>query len=173
MIRWDRAKLWANPKVAPRVYFRWATPGDADSTYLEWLQDPEARRWLSFPSHRLVDLRAYIRSQVNNSRVDFFMIHLRPVGGSILKPRSHARIGTIKLVYGEHKTATVGLMLGECRGHGLGTEAIRLACQYARVCHGVRQVDCGIRAGNIASIKAFQRAGFLIRPNTMWGTCVS
>jgi RimJ/RimL family protein N-acetyltransferase len=173
MIRKDRMRLWANPRVAPRVYFRWATPADADKEYLGWLKDPEVLRWLSFPSHRVVDLRAYIRSQVNKGgAVAFFIIHIRP--GPVETPMIDApRIGTLKLVKEKNGTATLGLILGRARGYGYGVEAITLACQFAKDRWGIRQVECGIHADNHRSIRAFTKAGFTIRPKTVWGTRVS
>ena len=172
MIRRDRIRLWSNPMVAPRVYFRWATPADADKEYLGWLKDPEVLRWLSFPSHRIVDLKAYIRSQVNKGdAVAFFIIHLRthPKLLSFREPR----IGTLKLVKEKNGTATLGLILGRHRGAGLGVEAINLACQFSRDCWGIKQVECGIHSDNARSIRAFEKAGFTIRPKTVWGTRVS
>jgi RimJ/RimL family protein N-acetyltransferase len=172
MIRKDRARRWSNPKVAPSVYFRWATPADADKEYLGWLNEPEVRLWLSFPSHRVADLRTYIRSQVNKrNAVAFFIIHMR----SAHDPARGAdpRIGTLKLVKEKNGTATLGLMLGRARGHGYGVEAINLACQFARDCWGIKQVECGIHSDNVRSIRAFEKAGFTIRPKTVWGTRVS
>lgn len=182
MIRWDRARLWSNQKAAPRVYFRWATPADADKEYLSWIQDPEVLRWLSFPSHRVVDLRTYIRSQVNKgSAVAFFIIHQRDrwIGGAkhgqpiYPNPRVDPRIGTLKLVKEKNGSATLGLILGRARGNGLGVEAINLACQFAKDRWGIKQVECGIHAENERSIRAFTKAGFTIRPKTVWGTRVS
>ena len=174
MIRKDRVRLWSNPRVAPRVYFRWATPADADKEYLSWLQDPEVLRWLSFPSHRIVDLRAYIRSQVNKgTAVAFFMIQVRDYAGSAIHPARDLRIGTLKMVKEKNGTATLGLILGRQRGAGLGVEAIHLACQFAKDCWGIKQVECGIHAENERSIRAFTKAGFTIRPKTVWGTRVS
>ena len=179
MIRKDRMRLWSNPRVAPRVYFRWATPADADKEYLGWLKDPEVLRWLSFPSHRIVDLKAYIRSQVNKgSAVAFFIIQVRdlirlPAEWAKPNPGRDTRIGTLKLVKEKNGTATLGLILGHSRGFGFGTEAISLACQFAKDCWGIKQVECGIHADNHRSIRAFTKAGFTIRPKTVWGTRVS
>lgn len=172
-------RLWSNPKVAPRVYFRWATPGDADEEYLGWLRDPEVRRWLSFPSHRVTDLRAYILAQVNKgSAVAFFIIHIREIlkgGGAWHRPdpRHDQRLGTLKMVKEKNGPATLGLILGASRGQGLGVEAINLACQFARDHWGIKQVECGIHAENARSIRAFEKAGFTIRPKTVWGTRTS
>lgn len=172
-MRPDRIRLWSNPRVALRVYFRWATPADADAEYLGWLKDPEVLRWLSFPSHRIVDLRAYILSQVNKgSAVAFFIIHDRRLLDRS-NPETDIRIGTLKLVKEKNGTATLGLILGRARGRGLGVEAINLACQFARDCWGIRQVECGIHAENSRSIRAFEKAGFTIRPKTVWGTRTS
>lgn len=178
MIRKDRMRLWSNQRVAPRVYFRWATPADADKEYLGWLKDPEVLRWLSFPSHRVVDLRAYIRSQINKgSAVAFFIIHVRNsdgIGGWCKpNPRTNARLGTLKLVKEKNGTATLGLILGRGRGFGFGPEAISLACQFAKDCWRIKQVECGIHADNHRSIRAFTKVGFTIRPKTVWGTRVS
>lgn len=170
MIRKDRMRIWSNPSVAPRVYFRWATPADADKEYLGWLHDPEVRRWLSFPSHRLTDLRAYIRSQLNSRRVAFFIILLR---ARPQDPEREYRIGTLKMVKEKNGTATLGLILGRARGHSYGVEAIELACQFARACWGIKHVECGIDADNIRSIRAFEKAGFVIRNKTVRGTHIN
>ncbi len=178
MIRRDRMRLWSNARVAPRVYFRWATPADADKEYLSWLKDPEVLRWLSFPSHRLVDLRAYIRSQVNKGgSVAFFIIHVRDntLQGTWAKPKpdTDQRVGTLKLVKEKDGTASLGLILGCGRGFGLGPEAITLACQFAKDGWGIKEVWGGIHADNQRSIRAFTKAGFQIRPHVVRATHVS
>ena len=178
MIRKDRVRLWSNPRVAPRVYFRWATPADADREYLSWLKDPEVLRWLSFPSHRLVDLRAYIRSQVNKGgAVAFFIIHVRDVlhenTWAKPKPDTDQRIGTRKLGKEKDGTASLGLILGRGRGFGFGPEAITLACQFAKDVWGTKEVWGGIHADNQRSIRAFTKAGFNIRPHVVRATRVS
>jgi RimJ/RimL family protein N-acetyltransferase len=56
----------------------------------------------------------------------------------------------------------VGLIVGEkeCWGKGFATEAIRLVMQLAFAQLGLRRLTAGAYASNIASIRAFEKAGF-------------
>jgi len=49
------------------------------------------------------------------------------------------------------------------RGHGYGVKALRLACEQLRKSATVTQIVAYIKPQNVASIRAFERAGFLHR----------
>ena len=71
-------------------------------------------------------------------------------------------VGTIGLlrINHAHGTAELGIALGERRGQGLGTEATRLALDYAFSVLQLRNVLLETLEWNLAGLKAYERAGF-------------
>jgi diamine N-acetyltransferase len=59
-----------------------------------------------------------------------------------------------------HGVATFGIMLGERRGQGLGTEATRLALDWAFTVLGLHNVDLRVFAWNRAAVRCYEKAGF-------------
>lgn len=61
-----------------------------------------------------------------------------------------------------HKFAELGILIGNktCHGKGYGTRAIILATEYALGELELHKLIAGIYANNIASIKAFTKAGY-------------
>ena len=59
-----------------------------------------------------------------------------------------------------HGTATFGIMLGERRGQGLGTEATRLMLDWAFTVLGLHNVDLLVFAWNRPAIRCYEKAGF-------------
>jgi diamine N-acetyltransferase len=51
-------------------------------------------------------------------------------------------------------------MLGERRGQGLGTEATRLALDWAFTVLGLHNVDLRVFAWNRAAVRCYEKAGF-------------
>jgi RimJ/RimL family protein N-acetyltransferase len=73
-----------------------------------------------------------------------------------------APIGTVGLlkIRPYHRTAELGIAIGERRGQGLGTEATRLALDFAFNVLEVRNVLLETLEWNVAGLKAYERAGF-------------
>jgi diamine N-acetyltransferase len=67
--------------------------------------------------------------------------------------------GLFKIVYA-HGTAEFGIVIGERRGQGLGTEATRLVLDYAFHVLGLRNVLLETLEWNVAGLTAYERAGF-------------
>jgi diamine N-acetyltransferase len=61
-----------------------------------------------------------------------------------------------------NRTAEFGIMIAEsdCRGKGYGTEATRLALDYAFTALGLHNVMLAVVAFNLAAIRAYEKAGF-------------
>jgi diamine N-acetyltransferase len=59
-----------------------------------------------------------------------------------------------------HGSATFGIMLGERRGQGLGTEATRLVLDWGFTVLGLYNVDLKVWEWNAAAIRAYTKAGF-------------
>jgi len=62
----------------------------------------------------------------------------------------------------DNRTATLGIFIGErdCRGQGLGTEAVRTLCRFAFEEMDLRKIRLDTQAGNEAALKAYERVGF-------------
>ena len=73
-----------------------------------------------------------------------------------------APVGTVGLlgISSAHGTAELGIALGERRGQGLGTEATRLALDFAFHVLHLRNVLLETLEWNVAGQKAYERAGF-------------
>lgn len=75
-------------------------------------------------------------------------------------------IGTIKLgpILKAHRISDLVTLIGEQGniGKGVGTEAIKLGVRLAFEVHDLRKLFGGMYASNIASIKAYTRAGWIV-----------
>jgi diamine N-acetyltransferase len=73
-----------------------------------------------------------------------------------------APVGTVGLfdIEHEHGSAEFGILLGERRGQGLGTEATRLILRWAFETLGLRNVMLQVLAWNAEAQGAYERAGF-------------
>jgi diamine N-acetyltransferase len=71
-------------------------------------------------------------------------------------------VGTVGLfdISYVHSTAELGIAIGERRGRGLGTEATRLALEWAFRTLGLHNVILGALAWNEGALRAYERAGF-------------
>ena len=73
-----------------------------------------------------------------------------------------APVGTIGLfdISYVHSSAELGIAIGERRGQGLGTEAVRLVLEWAFRTLGLHSVMLGALAWNEGGLRAYERAGF-------------
>ena len=58
--------------------------------------------------------------------------------------------------------ATFGILLGERRGQGLGTDAARLVLRWAFEVLGLHNVLLGVWAWNEGAVRAYEKAGFAV-----------
>jgi RimJ/RimL family protein N-acetyltransferase len=81
---------------------------------------------------------------------------------TIYDRRDREAIGTCALfdVNHHHARARFGIMLGERRGEGLGTEATRLTLDWAFHVLSLRNVLLEVMPWNAGAIRAYERAGF-------------
>ena len=84
-----------------------------------------------------------------------------------------AAVGTAGLfeVNHAHGTATYGILLGERRGQGLGTDATRVVLRWAFDVLGLHNVMLGVLPWNEQAIAAYRRAGFAdlgVRRRAVW-----
>lgn len=124
--------------------------------YLSWMKDDEVLQYLEsrWFCHTIESIREYVHEMnttPNNLLFGIFSEQLGHIG--------NIKIGNINQI---HRFAEIGLLIGEhdARGKGFGTEAIRMATQYAFDELNLHKVTAGMYASNIASYKAFAKAGY-------------
>lgn len=140
-----------------RIYLRILTPDDVNKDYAEWLKDEAITqfleiRWKVFTPE---EIREYVR--LMNESPDNFLF------GIFLKGNNE-HIGNIKIgeINQMHRFGDVGLLIGNKNmwGKGYGTEAVRLATQYAFEEINLNHLKAGLYADNKGCYKAFIKAGY-------------
>lgn len=140
-----------------RLALRPLVLSDVGDEYLAWMNDREVTQYLEsrFQPTTMDSLRAFVAGIVGDSS---------HVMMAIVEREQRRHIGNIKIgpIDRHHDVAEVGLLIGNkgCWGRGYATEAIVLATQYAFGDLQLRRLTAGAYASNIASIRAFERAGF-------------
>jgi len=135
-------------------------PEAADGPYADWVRDTEVTRYTELrhavPGRE--ELRAFIEKCLKDP--DNLLL------GLFLKDQGGRHIGNIKLgpINRHHRFGAIGLLLGakDCWGRGLATESIRALSAHAFGPLGLNKLVAGIYANNPASLRAFERAGFII-----------
>ena len=140
-----------------RVILRNVRDGDAGEGYCLWMNDPEVTQFLEcrFREHTQEDLRASIVDMMEDPDNVFLAIVLRDGDRYI----GNLKIGSINW---HHRFADIGLLVGDksCWGRDLGSEAIRLATDYAFDTLELHSLSAGLYDNNIGSFKAFTKAGW-------------
>ncbi len=127
---------------------------------IAWANDGQTTQYLS---------HIFTLPQTVQNSEDFLESRLR--GGSreagfIIADRgTQAYIGQADLfdINWIDRCATVGIVIGgaDDRGRGVGTEALRLLCDYAFLSLGLERVQLDVYAGNQRAIRCYERAGFV------------
>ena len=150
--------LLSSPIVSERIILRNPNDADAHGAYAAWMNDPDVTRFLEsrFASHTPHSLRAFIASMRDDPDSLFLAIERGDDGRHI----GNIKIGPIDR---HHMSAAMGVIVGDKQssGRGFATEAIRVAAQHAFQYMGVEKLWAGCYAPNVASIRAFERAGFV------------
>ena len=124
--------------------------------YLGWLNDPEVVRYTEarFTHHTREDAEAYVEAcnRPANARLWRIVVDGAHVG--------NLRLSSIDMY---HRRAYVALIIGskDHRGRGVGTKAINLVAHYGFEELGLHKLCAGVYASNVASIRAFEKAGFV------------
>jgi RimJ/RimL family protein N-acetyltransferase len=135
--------------------------------YHNWLSDPEVMRFLEarFRAHSMDDIRSYVK-EINASKTD----HL----WRILCDGRH--VGNIKLggISQRHRRANLSLLIGDRSvwGQSVATRAIRLATAESFKRYGLHKIYAGFYAANVASIRAFEKAGYIIEATLRGNRCL-
>lgn len=142
-----------------RLLLREVRPDDVGERYYYWMNNSEITRYLEtrFFPNTVEGLREYVTSKLEDRYCIFLAIILK---------ENNCHIGNIKLgpIDWIHRTAEIGLMIGEreCWGRGFATEAIKMVRDYGFNVLNLRKLTAGCYDANQGSLKAFQKVGFEI-----------
>src|SRR5215210_1689707 len=129
--------------LTSRFLLRPLTVDDATERYLQWLHEPETRRYIlsASTSQTLADLRAYIEERQRRADVLFLGIFLR-------HPEEH--VGNIKYEPIDTATASaeMGILVGDpkWRSQGVAAEVIAATARWLRLNRGVKRIFLGVEA---------------------------
>ena len=142
-----------------RIYLKKIEPHYLDDNFMSWFRDEELMQYYT-NSKKVITKEVLLKSiedgekNGNNFTYGIFFKENDQCIGTI-------KIGPINLV---HKISDLVVLIGDknYHGKGLAVEAIRLGNQLAFEKHDIRKLFGGMYASNIASIKAYTNAGWVI-----------
>jgi RimJ/RimL family protein N-acetyltransferase len=146
-------------KVNNGIYLRPLADSDVTPRYLEWLRDEQVHSFLEVRGDDLVldDIKEYISKGPRTG--EYYMY-------AICDAASNLHIGNVKVgpIITAHRVSDLPVVIGDKSywGKGVATEAIKLGGQTAFDEHGIRKLQGQIYRGNIGSLKAYCRAGWVI-----------
>lgn len=130
---------------------------DVTKVYVDWMQDEEVMQFLEsrWRNYTIESLRDYVKQMNDGSNNFLFGIFLKGNGEHI----GNIKIGGINQI---HRFGDVGIIIGnkDVWGKGYGTEAIKLATQYAFEHINLNKLFAGMYADNLGSYNAFIKAGY-------------
>jgi diamine N-acetyltransferase len=128
-------------------------------TYARWVNDPETRRGLLYGGLLTMEAEEewYEAASRAGAGVDPEAAHF-----TIYDRRDDAPVGVLSLERISHRfgRAELGIVLGERRGQGIGTDAVRLALDWAFNHLGLHNVMLETDDWNTAALRAYEKAGF-------------
>ena len=140
-----------------KIDLRLVTLDDCTPRYEAWLADPEINRYLEtrFRPQPLPAIRQFVEAMLASPHDYLF---------AIVESGSGLHVGNLKVgpINPHHLFADVSYFIGERGRHGRGyaREAIALASAFAFTRLGLHRLQAGVYAGNVASARALEAAGF-------------
>lgn len=142
-----------------RLYLRAIQISDITDSVIAWFDDEELMKFYTSSKNKITKEKLLSSIDEGNKNGNLFTF-------GIFTNESNALIGTIKLgpINFVHKTSDLVALIGDRNylGKGLSVDAIRLGNQLAFEKFDLRKLYGGMYESNIASIKAYTRAGWLI-----------
>ncbi|MFM2194724.1 MAG: hypothetical protein RL092_324 [Bacteroidota bacterium] len=142
-----------------RVYLRPLEISDVNETYLEWFADDEVTAFLHVNGKALTKelVCKYIE---DGRRSNSFYMH------AICLVENDKHIGNLKVgpIHPKYRISDLPCVIGDRTqwGKGLATEAIKLGTQLAFSEYDIRKLTGDVHAGNIGSLKAYWKAGWVV-----------
>ena len=134
-------------------------------TLLAWNNDPEVLRYTEgddVSGYDLAQVQQIYRTVSQHAYCFMAELDHRPIGECWLQEMNLERI---RRMYPDRDCRRIDLMIGEKadRGRGFGSEMIRLLTTFAFAReHADSVFGCDIADYNVASLKAFQKAGYRV-----------
>jgi len=142
--------------IGKRIYLRPLDLKDMDSGYYDWINDPEANRYLAsgVKPVSFSQLSEYY-SKIMGSNTDVIF-------GIVVK-KNDKYIGNIKIgnIDWINRHANCGRLIGDRKywHKGYGTEALELVIDYAFNTLNLNRIHSGAIVDNIGAIKSCKKAG--------------
>jgi RimJ/RimL family protein N-acetyltransferase len=132
---------------------------DLAATYARWWNQIEVRRGLDRMG---ISTQETEEKWVDDNLKDGAEQPPKSVEFTVYDRSDAAPVGTVGLFGIEHThgLAKLGIAIGERRGQGLGTDATRLALDYAFHVLHLHNVMLEVLEWNAAGVRAYERAGF-------------
>ena len=142
-----------------RIYLKEINLNDLVQTVMEWFNDNELMKYYTNSRNKITkeNLVASIEEGKRAGNLFTFGIYSNALNNLI----GTIKIGPINL---NHKISDLVVLIGDRNylGKGLSVDAIRLGNQIAFEKFNIRKLYGGMYESNIASIKAYTRAGWII-----------
>jgi RimJ/RimL family protein N-acetyltransferase len=148
-----------NPISGERIYLSSLDANGEFSHYVNWLNDPSVNSMLEsrHQKHSFESVKEFVNNS-NKSIAEYLF--------GIFLTSTNIHIGNIRLhsINFENRFGEIGLLIGETNewGKGYAAEAISLILEFGYNELGLKTFGAGCYATNLASAKAFQKAGFFI-----------
>lgn len=141
-----------SPEILAKAYAKW----DRDTEQHRLADSDPAQLWSEKKIKEFVEKRAE-----NTSRSFRFAVH------TLADDKLIGGVG-LWVNFWSHGDTWLGISIGEREywGKGYGSDAVRLALQYAFVELNLRRVSLGLHAYNERALKAYEKAGFKMEGRT-------
>ena len=146
------------------IYLRDLTISDGNKKYLSWVNNKKINKFLiSIKNKKTIkQLKFEMLKYINNKSYYFF---------AIIDIKTNSHVGNVKIgpIRKKIKSTSIGVMIGDTKFQNMGyaSQAIILASKYFFYNNkfSINKIIAGIDYKNIASIKAFKNAGFVLEEN--------
>ena len=141
----------------PNIYLETIHLDDVNNTYVDWLNDPQINQYLEtrFKQQTLASVATFVENILTNQNEKLFTIRTANENKHI----GNIKLGSISQIHG---VAYISLFIGNKNswGKGYASQAIQLISEYAFDNLKLRKLSAGAYKPNIASTKAFLKAGY-------------
>lgn len=142
-----------------RLYLKEINMSDIENTVMAWFEDEELMKFYTSSKNKITKEKLLSSIEEGKKAGNLYTYGMYTNDTNTL-------IGTIKLgpIHSIHRTSDLVALIGDRNylGKGLSVDAISLGSQLAFEKFNIRKLYGGMYESNIASIKAYTRAGWLI-----------
>jgi ribosomal-protein-alanine N-acetyltransferase len=140
-----------------RLWLRRPRAGDAPAIFTRYASDPEATRYMAWPTHRsLDDTHAFLRF------CDELWMQWPKAGPLLVFARDGVTLlGAAGVVIDSDVLARIGYIFArDAWGRGYATEAVRANVEAVRGT-GITRLEAGVHVSHLPSRRVLEKAGFV------------